>query len=513
MRKSKKFSTTILIILASICAHVMILTISSDIAYEDSESVELNNSKLSLSSIDSNGIPICTGGEPKIYWTRETRICTDLEGGAFITWSDERFNESIFVQRVNSSGDIQWEKDGIVICNNTDPQITPLICSDGTGGAIIVWLNAKHNTHLYAQRINSHGDILWNPDGVLISDTGYYKSDHKICIDGFGGAIITWERPFPDSGIYVQKINSTGNLKWTNNGVQICTGGNDPRICTDGAGGAIIAWKDNRNSGITGADIYTQKVNSTGDIQWTNNGVGACTWPTDQWKHQICSDGMGGAIIAYKDSLPDTRDHVHVQSINSSGSVMWRSDGVCMSNKTNFDPYIQICNDNNGGAYVSWSGSKAQRVNSTGHIQWKFGGITFSEYHSIVSRMCQDGFGGAIIAWEWDSDLYAQRLDAFGNSQWIANGIAICTERERQLEPELCSDGSGGAIIVWYDYRADDLDLYAQLVDSTGDVMWLITIKDVEGGVPGYHVFLLLGIVSLVVVFILRKNTKKIKRI
>jgi hypothetical protein len=104
-------------------------------------------------------------------------------------------------------------------------------------------------------------------------------------------------------------------------------------------------------------------------------------------------------------------------------------------------------------------------------------------------------------------------LDAFGNSQWIANGIAICTERERQLEPELCSDGSGGAIIVWYDYRADDLDLYAQLVDSTGDVMWLITIKDVAGGVPGYHVFLLLGIVSLVVVFILRKNTKKIKRI
>jgi len=512
MRKSKKISTTILI-LASICASAMILNISSDIAYEDSESVELNNSNLSLSSIDSNGIPICTDGEPVINAWTKTRICSDLEGGAFIAWSDERLgigNESIYVQRVNTSGIVQWEKDGITICNNTDPQITPLICSDGTGGAIIVWLNAKHETRLYAQRINSHGDILWNPDGVLISDTGYRKKDPKICIDGFGGAVIAWQGPYPDYGIYVQKINSSGNVKWSNNGVQICTGGNYPRTCTDGAGGAIIAWKDNRNAGITGSDIYAQSINATGDIQWTNNGVGACTWPTHQWKHQICSDGMGGAIIAYKDSLSDTLDHVRVQSINSSGSVMWRSDGVCMSNKTNFFPYIQICNDNNGGAYVSWQGSKAQRVNSTGHIQWKFGGRSFSEYGSIASRMCQDGFGGAIIAWKWDSGVYAQRLDAFGNSQWIVNGIAISTTKG--TNPVLCSDGSGGAIIVWYDHRVD-LDLYAQLVDSTGDVTWLITIKDVEGGVPGYHVFLLLGIVSLVVVFILRKNSKKIKRI
>ncbi len=55
--------------------------------------------------------------------------------------------------------------------NNT--QASPRIVSDGTGGAIIVWQDERNplttGIDIYAQRIDSNGNFLWDPDGVAIS--------------------------------------------------------------------------------------------------------------------------------------------------------------------------------------------------------------------------------------------------------------------------------------------------------------------------------------------------------
>src|SRR5678815_1893484 len=72
----------------------------------------------------------------------------------------------------------------------------------------------------------------------------------------------------------------------------------DPMIVSDDAGGAIVVWRDYR--GGTG-DIYAQRVDASGNPQWTANGIGVCLethaqdWPT------IVSDGVGGAIVAWED--------------------------------------------------------------------------------------------------------------------------------------------------------------------------------------------------------------------
>lgn len=513
MKKNKKISniSTILVIFitmlfASICISGMNLTILSDSINEESENYELNNSQLSLSSIDSNGIPICIDGVPKQsryqFGEREMQLCNDMEGGAFIAWTDERAgNSSIYIQKVNATGHIQWEEDGVLLCNNTDNQILPKICSDGAGGAIIVWFEGVASwvcIDAYAQRFNSNGAIIWDPEGVLISDTSHYKKDYQICTDGMGGIIITWNAyhygPYTKDGVYAQRVNATGDLKWTNSGIQICSEETfSPQICADGTGGVIISWGDSRNYDLTQTDIYIQKVNATGDIQWTSNGVALCTWGGGQRYQQMCTDGMGGAIVAYRDYLTDNDIHVRMQGINSSGSVKWRPDGVFISTTAAFTTDIQICSDDQGGAYMTWVDTRpfvyVQHINSTGWAQWTFEGIPISKYPPGKPKICQDGVGGVIITWyegigDWDSiDIYAQRLDAYGNMQWVVNGTAICTASGCQLLPELCSDGSGGAIIVWDDCRTD-LDLYAQRVNSTGDLLWLITIEEAEAGFP-----------------------------
>jgi len=533
MKNQKKISksSTILVIFVTLVFASIYMSGMNDNIYEEGVSYELNNSHLSLSSIDTNGIPICTNGQPLgshlNYIKRELRVYSDMEGGALITWADERAgNASIYVQKVNATGHIQWEEDGVILCPNTAYQELPVICSDGAGGAIIAWRSYRNeNWDIYVQRISSDGDLVWNPEGVLISDTNSNNKYPQICTDEMGGAIITWR----GNGIYVQRVNSTGDLKWTNNGIQICTGGAyHPQICADGTGGAIISWEDSRNIDFTQTDIYIQKVNATGDIQWTNNGVGMCTWGGDQRDHQMCTDGMGGAIIAYKDSYTGHL-HVRMQGINSSGSVKWRSDGVYISVKSHLYPCIQICSDDEGGAYIAWADDDpdrpavyAQHTNSTGWAQWTFGGIAISK-HPGKPRICRDGVGGVIITWDQslgiysNKDIYAQRLDAFGNMQWAVNGTAICTASEAQWLPEICSDGSGGAIIVWIDLRID-IDLYAQRVNSTEELMWLTTIDTVEGEIPGFDLYIVYCILLITLIIIVQRkkevihNSEKIKK-
>ena len=44
------------------------------------------------------------------------------------------------------------------------------------------------------------------------------------------------------------------------------------RIISDGSNGAIVVWNDGRN-GIGNNDIYVQKVDASGNVRWTTAGV------------------------------------------------------------------------------------------------------------------------------------------------------------------------------------------------------------------------------------------------
>jgi hypothetical protein len=142
--------------------------------------------------------------------------------------------------------------------------------------------------------------------------------------DGSGGAIIAWEdrRGGSYSDIYAQRINASGGAQWTANGVAICTAANtqqSTQMISDGYEGAIITWQDYR-SGIT-ADIYSQRVNSSGVIQWTVDGVAICAAANTQQAIQIASDGSGGAIITWDDYRSGSTHEIYAQRVHSDGNV------------------------------------------------------------------------------------------------------------------------------------------------------------------------------------------------
>ncbi|HCV43153.1 MAG TPA: hypothetical protein DGH68_06690, partial [Bacteroidetes bacterium] len=144
-----------------------------------------------------------------------------------------------------------------------------------------------------------------------------------IVSDGAGGAIITWEdRRTGFSDIYAQRINASGVVQWTADGVAICNsfnGQDTPKIVSDGAGGAIITWNDRRN-GDSNNDVYAQRINGSGVVQWTPNGVAISNATFDQVAPTIVGDGAGGAIITWEDTRSGVIN-IYTQRINASGVV------------------------------------------------------------------------------------------------------------------------------------------------------------------------------------------------
>ena len=388
---------------------------------------------------------------------------------------------------------VAWTPDGIPVCTASQDQRYPDLITDGLGGVIVTWQDYRSgNRDVYAQRVNSLGEVQWLTNGVPVCVETNTQEDPMIISDGVNGCIITWEDGRgSDYNIYAQRVEHNGLYAWTANGVRICgasRGQYSPRIVSDGFGGAIIVWRDNRHFTSSRPDIYAQLVNPVGVIQWDQDGVPVCTADRSQEEVQIASDGLGGAITTWQDDRFGISYDIFAQRLSSSGAGRWTSNGISISAALRDQRYPAITSDGSGGAIIAWqdwrSGVEfdiyAQRVDSLGDTLWAFDGVPVCTAweNQTQPRIVSDGLSGAIILWQDYrenslGDIYAQRINSTGMPEWTTDGIPLCSADSMQADPEIVSDGCGGAIITWTDYRNDTLgDIYAQQVSLAGIVGW-----------------------------------------
>jgi len=277
-----------------------------------------------------NGVRVCTAEENQYPLGCPRGIVSDGSGGAIMVWLDERnLNSDIYAQRIKADGSVAtgWTLNGVPVCTAVGYHSIADIVSDGSGGVIITWLdNRSGSQYIYAQKINSNGTTAWTTNGIPISTAaGAGQLSIGITGDGSEGAIIFWyDNRSGNGGLYAQRINSSGSPLWTpTNGVQICTADATPLplgIVSDMSGGAIMAWSDNRRGDI---DIYAQVIDKDGMPQCTTGGLQACTTKETQWFSEMDSDGMGGAIFSWEDSrafaINNRRYDVYAQRIGCLG--------------------------------------------------------------------------------------------------------------------------------------------------------------------------------------------------
>ena len=384
-----------------------------------------------------DAVPICTAAFNQL----KPKIVTDGAGGAVITWIDDRNgggagNYDIYAQRINSAGIVLWAADGVPVCTASGIQNAVQLLADNSG-AMIVWsdgrISGSSNADIFAQRLNQSGTPLWTTDGILVCNAASLQNIPQIISDGgAGSAIVVWEdwRNFSQPDIYAQHI-SNGFTDWTFNGVVICSEPNlaqqsNTKMVADGSGGAIMCWEDKRNFG-SNTDIYAQRVNNSGIVQWTSNGIPICTATGIQFSEQMIADASGGAIITWEDRRTD-RD-IYTQRINAAGIAQWTADGIPVCNTSDVQAEPQLVARVAGGAVFIWTDSR----NS------------------------------------FQQDIYAQGIDATGTALWTANGVPVANESHAQSAAQVLTDGANGAIIAWQDLRTTlDYDIYASRLFAGG---------------------------------------------
>jgi hypothetical protein len=378
----------------------------------------------------AGGVPITLAAGDQTAFA----IVADGSGGAVVAWQDDRgAGNRIYAQRLDAGGNALWTADGVALTTSVNEQGSPVIVSDLAGGAIVAWVELNSSAlDVHAQRVDVAGAVQWGASAVALTDSGGVSP--AIVSDGGGGAIVAWEdhrHGSPD--IYAQRINPAGIVQWVSHGVALSNqplfDDQAPVIASDGAGGAIVAWQSYR--GLF-SDIVARAVSVGGAVQWAADGVVLCAAAGSQLAPAIAPDNTGGAVVAWIDSRGGKNDDIYAQRVTGAGSPLWTVDGVvvCDAGDNQDDPVIAATGS--GSVVVSW----IDRRNGT------------------------------------DNDIYAQRLDTNGAESWAPNGIPVSASTGNQFHPAIAGF-AGGAIVAWHDRRSsNDYDVYAQRVDAAGNVAW-----------------------------------------
>jgi hypothetical protein len=438
------------------------------------------------------------------WQTDGTAVCTavgsqdfpipvlDGAGGAVVAWHDTRGGLSdIYAQRLDASGGAQWQSGGVVVCDTVSHQMNPRAVSCGGSDAIIVWQDSRNGVHydIYAQRLDGSGNAQWGKNGVAVCGAAGAQQRPRLVSDGAGGAIIVWEdyRSGSNYDVYAQRVDGSGNMQWAPDGVPVCAAAGDdhyPELTPDASHGAIVVWQDYRSG--SQYDIYAQRVDGSGSVVWTVNGVAVCVLNYGQIWPRITSDGAGGAIVAWQDYRSTANNDVYAQRLDALGVPQWTANGVPISAAADHQVECAIYADGAGGAIIAWQDRRtggvydiyAQRVDASGTALWTANGAAVCQAAN-TQRYCQltpDGAGGATIAWEdyrtgTNYDIYAQHVSATGTTSWTPDGVAVCAATLDQGNVQVASDGTAGALFVWSDARVVGRDVYAQRLNDSGQIV------------------------------------------
>lgn len=344
----------------------------------------------------------------------------------------------------------------------------------------------------------ANGEVVrWAQNGAPVTIAGASKMFPVIGGDGTGGAFVVWEdyrNDLTKGDIFGQKMDVNGTPVFSSDKdvtIDDSAAKRFPAIVKDGNSGAFVVWEDDRNNGLTGTDIYIQRIGANGNPIWSEDKV-VCNATGDQWAPQIALTTTGDVIVVWEDHRASA-SQIYAQRINKDTgerNQTWPADGIALSPASGNQFYPAISSDEQGGGVVVWeyqqnstadSDIYAQRINSSGGRPWGDSGIAINsdDVDQWFPAIATDGTN-FVITWEdyrtdgVYSDIYAKGIDA--NGYQVFGDTAISSEGSDQRFPRIAySTGEGSFVVVWEDYRnpilTDLTDIYAKRSPSAAALL------------------------------------------
>jgi len=327
------------------------------------------------------------------------------------------------------------------------------------------------NFDVYVVKLDLVGNLKWTK---TIGGTNDDRAYSIVQTNDKGYAIAGYTASYGAGGndVYVIKLDSAGNLKWT----KTIGGPNDDMgysiVQTQDKGYIIGGYTDSYGAGLL--DIYLVKLDSAGNLKWTKTIGGSrneLAWSVIQTKDK------GYAIAGYTDSYGAGSEDVYVVKLDSTGSLKWTKTIGGVNNDYGWS--IVQTNDNGYaiGGYTDSHGSGGYdvyviKLDSAGGFKWDktIGGTLNDVGYSIVQTSDKGlAVAGYTLTYSYPAqDVYVVKLDSLGNLKWT-KGIGGLSY---QYGTSIIQTSDKGLAIGGYtaSYGSGSYDLYFIKFDSLSNL-------------------------------------------
>ncbi len=436
------------------------------------------------------------------------RTAASINEGMVYVWSDTRHGErDLYAQLINPSGQKMWGETGLLVDSKTDRQEDPVIISTSDNCVIIAWVDFSDDLdgNIYAQKLNAQGTKLWADGGVPLCTANKVQISLNIVPDNNGGAIVVWnDYRLSSIGYYAQHINSTGTVSWQANGIRIGIEGANVGQNTfweDGQNGAIIAFLAKNNNNIT--NIYGARILPNGTFSWGPTPLTNFTSDANQpGSVRLAPSTNDTFILAWEQKITGAENdyEIYIQKINLNGAVQFGANGINITNDPNVQEKPRLSASTNGDFFVVWEDKRfdnntnpdvfVQKFNNAGTALWTnpVAAAQMPE-RQIQARISSLNDGGCIVVWEDErdlnanngSDIYAQRFTATGSITWEANGkpLSVLTGNQTGANVKVLNNQ---IYFIWADQSQGSLGLTQQIVNNNNQITLPVNGSDMFAG-------------------------------
>jgi hypothetical protein len=318
----------------------------------------------------------------------------------------------------------------------------------------------------------------WHYGGVQVTDQ-WRTSELSAQPDANGNLLLSWSdyRAGGDGSAYIQKIDSSGHVLWTEFGLSVCSSEGRhivPVAVSDGAAGALVAWLDIRSPDIN--KIYGQRISSNGSLIWPDTGLTILEneGPDHVFRTAI-SDEHGGMIVQWY--YP-----AGVQRIDSSGVRYFGDNGLKLTDSSFIQLYGTLCESSDECFISTWMderGLYAQKFTLDGQRLWNPQGTPAAIAPAAIGwadyRTSPAPGGGLYVIWAdsaGQNGVRMQWIDGQGNPRWGSAGMAIFSS-ECTPAVAMTTNFDGRALVAWQFFGTPEpLTGSINLIDTTGIMEW-----------------------------------------
>ncbi|MEO6693851.1 MAG: dockerin type I repeat-containing protein, partial [Ignavibacteria bacterium] len=250
----------------------------------------------------------------------------DAYSGNLVTTSTIK----IFIQKFSSTGAIQWTSPQDTVQNLgrvSGIGFIPYLVSDGQNGAVICWVDdrdANSRQSVWTQRFNSSGAIQFpknGAEGSLLSTNNHF-SPSVTFLQSTGETVMLWHETNGgqtiQGGLYGQKFNSSGISQWGSSGIEFKPLDNNQLsfISAYSKDSNVVVSYTESIFASANAEVKAMKTGPSGTIHWPGNIVTVSSASGSKIRKQAILDkNTGNSVMTWSNG------DIIAQNIRFSGEL------------------------------------------------------------------------------------------------------------------------------------------------------------------------------------------------